>query len=172
VEEAISNGVKPLALFKVDFSNWTSDIEDEVGYHLAKEQEVWTLRPFADDQPTFLYMQGSYELLNVIKYLLDRRGEPPTSREFQSLQVPENYETVSKLIDIARDPNSSDILEVRKLVKKADDVIAEAYGLNEKQRQYVQDRLNTPPFDVLQPRWPWRGVEMREIQEYDIDRFA
>jgi hypothetical protein len=38
--------------------------------------------------------------------------------------------------------------------------------------KYVQNRLATPPFDVLQSRWPWKAVEMREIQEYAVDRFA
>jgi hypothetical protein len=172
VEEAISSSVKPFALFKVDFSNWTSDIEDEADYHLTKEQGIWTLRPYTEDQPTFLYAQGGYELLNVVKYLVDRREGTLTAREFQGLLVPENCPKVSMLIDTARDPDSSDIVEFRKLVKEADDVIGVAYGLNRKQLEYVRERLDTPPFDVLQPRWPWKGVAVREIQEYDIDRFA
>jgi type I restriction-modification system DNA methylase subunit len=163
---------KPLALFNIDFSNWTSDIEDQVDFRLEEGKASWTLRPYAEDQPTFLYVHGSYDLLNVVKYLLDQREEPLTVREFENLPVPGNYNTVSKLIDIARDSNSSDIVEFKKLVMEADGVIARTYGLNEQQREYIQNRLDTAPFDVLQPRWPWKGVEMREIQEYDIDRFA
>jgi len=140
---------------------------------LARERDVWTLRLYSEDQQTLLHLEGSYELLNVVRYLLESRDEEGLSaRAFQNLAVPTEPESISRLIDIARDPNSSDITEFKRLFKEADDIVAAAYGLNQAQWKYVQNRLATPPFDVLQSRWPWKAVEMREIQEYAVDRFA
>ena len=172
-EELRRSPKKPLALYNINFSSWGHDIDNQVDFRLSKEQTVWTLRPYTEDQPTFLHAQGSYELLNVVKHLLEQMEEEVlTARAFQNLPVPENYETISKAIDIARDPNSPDIKEFKKLLRKVDDLVARAYGLDDKQWRYIQNRLASPPFDVLEPRWPWKAVKMREIQEYAVDRFA
>jgi len=172
-EQVAKASKKTLALLQVDFANWQSDIEERVEFRLSRENNVWTLRPFVGNQPTFLFIQGSHELLNVVKYLLELRGDKTlTARELQYLSIPDNAEIVSRLIDTARDPNSSEIREFKRSFKEADDMIAAAYGLSQAQWKYVQNRLATPPFDVLQSRWPWKAVEMREIQEYASDRFA
>lgn len=164
---------KRLALYNIDFMNWNSDIEEKVDYHLTEEQGIWKLRPFVEDQSTLLQLQGSYELLNVVKYLLENLSdEGLTVRELQNLMVPENTESISALIDTACNPNSSDIQEFKKVFKEMDNIIASAFGLNKDQWTYIQDRLSTPPFDVLEPRWPWKAAEMRVIQEYEADRFA
>jgi type I restriction-modification system DNA methylase subunit len=172
-EEIARSPKKPLALHEVDFSNWQVDIEEQMDLRLARERDVWTLRLYSEDQQTLLHLEGSYELLNVVRYLLESRDEEGLSaRAFQNLAVPTEPESISRLIDIARDPNSSDITEFKRLFKQADDIVAAAYGLDQAQWKYVQSRLATPPFDVLQSRWPWKAVEMREIQEYAVDRFA
>jgi len=172
-EEIAKSPKKPLALHEVDFSNWQADIEEQMDLRLVKERDVWTLRPYSEDQQTLLHLEGSYELLNVVRYLLESREEGGLSaRAFQNLAVPMEPESISRLIDIARDPDSPDITEFKRLFKQADDIIAAAYGLNRAQWEYVQSRLATPPFDVLKSRWPWKAVEMREIQEYTVDRFA
>lgn len=165
---------KPLALHNLDFANWQSDIKDEVDFRLEKGHDKWTLRVYADNQSTFQFVEGSYALLNVVKYLLDNRKERDslTLREFQNLMVPEVPETISDLIDAARDPKHADITEFNLIFKKTDEMISTAYGLDQAQWKYIQERLKNPPFDVLVPRWPWKSVEMREIQEYSTDRFA
>jgi len=165
---------KPLALHNLDFANWQSDVEDEVDFHMERDHDKWTLRVYVENQSTFQYVKGSYALLNVVKYLLDKRKEREglTLRDFQNLMVPEDPETISELIDAARDPNHVDIIEFKRLFKEADDMISAAYGLDATQWSYIQERLANPPFDVLVPRWPWKSVEMREIQEYSTDRFA
>jgi len=172
-QEIAKSPKKTLALHGVDFSYWQSDIEEQVDFRLAEEQDVWTLRPYTEDQQTLLHLQGSYELLNVVRHVLEKREEEGLSaRDFQNLAVPDNPEPISKLIDAARDPNSSDIREFKQLFREADQIVARAYGLNQDQWHYIQGRLADPPFDVLEPRWAWKAVEMREIQEYDVDRFA
>jgi hypothetical protein len=165
---------KPLALHDLDFANWQSDINDKVDFRLERSRDKWTLRVYADNQSTFQFVEGSYSLLNVVKYLLDNRREEEslTLREFQNLMVPEVPETISDLIDAARDPNHADITEFNLIFKKADEMVSNAYGLDQAQWRYIQARLTNPPFDVLVPRWPWKSVEMREIQEYSTDRFA
>ena len=164
---------QPLSLHNVDFSNWQSDLKGKLNFHLAEEGDVWTLKPYIGDQLTLFHIEGSYELLHVLKFLLDARKEKDlTIQTFQNLMVPEDPETISRLIDVASDPNSFHIREFKKHFMEADNIIAEAYNLNETQWKYVQNRLATPPFDVLQPRWPWESVEIREIKEYDKDRFA
>jgi len=55
---------------------------------------------------------------------------------------------------------------------EADEIIANAYGLDNAQWKYIQRRLAKPPLDVLEPRWPWKVAAMREIKTYDVDRFA
>ncbi len=163
-----------LVLCNVDFANWQSDIEDEVEFRLEKQIGKWVLRAYIQNQSTLQYVEGTYSLLNVIKYLLDARKEKErlTLREFQNLMVPENFDGVSKLLDEARDPHHPDIKEFQRLSEKVDRIIADAYGLNVAQQNYLNRRLASPPFDVLIPRWPWKYVEMREIQEYETDRFA
>jgi type I restriction-modification system DNA methylase subunit len=165
---------KPLALHDLDFANWQSDIKDEVDFRLEKDHDKWTLRVYADSQSTFQFVEGSYALLNVVKYLLDNRkvGNSLTLREFQNLMVPEVPETISDLIDAARDPNHADITEFNLIFKKTDEMVSTAFGLDQAQWKYIRERLANPPFDVLVPRWPWKSVEMREIQEYSTDRFA
>jgi type I restriction-modification system DNA methylase subunit len=165
---------KQLALHNLDFANWQSDIQYKADFHLEKGHGKWTLRVYADDQSTFQFVEGSYALLNVVKYLLDNREERDslTLREFQSLLIPDVPETISDLIDAARDPNHPDIAEFKTIFNKTDELIATAYGLDQTSWKYVQERLANPPFDVLVPRWPWKSVEMREIQEYSTDRFA
>jgi hypothetical protein len=165
---------KALALHNLDFANWQSDIQDKMDYHLEKGHDKWTLRVFDDNQSTFQFVEGSYALLNVVKYLLDNRkeGDSLTLREFQNLMVPEAPEPISDLIDAANDPNHPDIAEFNMIFKKTDEMISTAYGLDSARWRYIQERLTNPPFDVLVPRWPWKSVEMREIQEYSTDRFA
>jgi hypothetical protein len=170
------SALKPLALHGVDFSHWQSDIEEQVEFHLSKEGKggLYALTPYVgEEQPTFLQIRGRYELLNVVKYLLDQReSDTLTARELQSLMVPEDPAELSRLLDTARDPNSAEIMEFKEVFSEADESIASAYGLSKVQWKYVKGRLAKPPFDVLEPRWPWKAVKMREIQAYDMDRFA
>ena len=69
------------------------------------------------------------------------------------------------------DPESAEIMEFRRLLREVDDIMASAYDLNPKQWAYVEVRLSSP-FDVLEPRWPWKAVKMRDIQAYEAARFA
>jgi len=176
VAECIAESrLKPLALHGIDFSHWQSDIDEEVNFRLSKNKEgIWELTPYVEEeQPTLLHVRGSYELLNVVRHLLEQQKlESLTAREFQNLMVPEDPAELSDLLDEARYPDSSDIREFKKCFKEADDIIAKAFGLDDVRWTYIQNRLASPPFDVLEPRWPWKAVEMREIQEYVVDRFT
>jgi len=165
---------KPLALHGVDFTHWQLDINRPADFRLERAKEEWVLRVYDKAQSSFLKISGSYELLNVVKFLLDNQiGKASlTAREFQNLIVTEDLERVSRLIDEARDPNSSDIRAFRKLFSKSDKLISMAYGLDARQWEYIRDRLANPPFDVQEPRWPWKTVAKRDIKRYSVDRFA
>jgi hypothetical protein len=166
---------KPLSLHNIDFTNWQHDIEEKTEFRLEKDQNKCFLRVYFENQRTFQYIESDYHLLNIVKYIIDNRGENETIltlREFQNLMIPEDPKIVSELIDAARDPNNEDIQDFKRQFAEVDDIISKAYGLSSEQWKYVQERLTSRPFDVLVPRWPWKSVEMREIQEYNSDRFA
>ena len=130
------------------------------------------MRPYDDEQSLLMQISGPYGLLNVVKYLAENLSEMPTAREFQLLQVPENWSEISDAIDAARNPESPDIKEFLQLSARADKMIADGFGLSNKELDYIVGRLSTPPFDVLQPRWPWKGAARRTIKGYSADRFA
>jgi type I restriction-modification system DNA methylase subunit len=164
---------KPLSLFGVDFRYWQSDLNEEASFQIEKDCNSSILRAYIEDQSTLLQIQGNPKLLSVLKYLLESRGKKALSaRELQDLMVPEDFETVSALIDAARDPDSTDIRQFKECLDEVDRIVSSAYGLDEAQLKYIKNRLSMPPLDVLAPRWPWKSVEMREIQEYETDRFA
>jgi hypothetical protein len=164
---------KPLALFGIDFRYWQSDLNEEASFRLEKDRSSSILRAYIEDQSTLLQIQGNPKLLSVLKYLLESRERKTLSaREFQDLMVPEDFEAVSALIDAARDPDSPDIRQFKECLDEVDRIVSSAYGLDDAQLEYIKNRLSTPPLDVLAPRWPWKFVEMREIQEYATDRFA
>lgn len=109
----------------------------------------------------------------MIKYLIEQNeSEVLLAEELQNLKIPEDYKRISKLIDEARNPNSPNIKEFKKLREKADMIIGESFGLNQSQIDHINKRLAVPPLDVLTPRWPWKAAALRTIQEYDFDRFA
>ena len=98
-------------------------------------------------------------------------GITATKGELEQLEVPIDATSLSVLIDQALDEHSPDRRRFLELAAKADEAIMDAFGLGGEQRAYVRERLSTPPFDVMQPRWPWTEVVMRGIQEYPDDRF-
>jgi hypothetical protein len=173
IEELGKSKMVPLAMGTVDFGNWESDISELDDLRLEQESGDWTLRPYVDDQATLLFLKGPRELLIVIRFLLEKREEEGLSaRELQDLKVPQDYVKISRLIEIAADPDSADILEFKKVFEEVDSVVAKAYGLTSSQWKYLQSRVKSPPLDVLEPRWPWKVAAVRNIQEYNTDRFG
>ncbi len=172
VDETIDNAPKkPLALFDVRFTGW-EDLEEGVELRLEEENGKWLLRPYVNRQALLMQIEGPYEVLNVVKYMIETRGGAIRAEDLQSLGLPEDVASISELIDNARDPESPDIKEFKALHARADEIIAQAFDLSERELGYILDRLSRPPLDVLQPRWPWTPVERREIKEYEADRFA
>ena len=164
---------KALALFdELDFNYWQGDTPEDAEMKLIQENGKWVLKPFVENQPTSIYLEGPRELLNVVQYLLEKRKDVVTIRDLQELQIPEDPNQVSSLIDNARNPSSPDITEFIELQLKVDRIIAQAFGLTDEEFGYVQNRLSTPPLDVLKPRFPWILAEKRGIQAYENDRFA
>ena len=163
---------KPISFLNADFSDWQGDLYEGLEYKIEKEGRDWVLRPYDKDQVLLMSIRGSYELLRIVKFLIEGRETPPTVKEVQQLRIPENYEALSELIEHAEDPQSPEIKRFQELYRRADEVIGEGFGLNTRELDYVQKRLSAPPFDVLQPRWPWKAAERRTIQEYATDRFG
>src|SRR6266540_1966957 len=164
---------RSLALSPVTWEGWEDpNVEVEGDASVSKADGAWRLHFYEDDQQKLSYIGGPYEILNVVSYLLERREEITTAKgELERLEIPVDSRSLSILIDQARDENSPDRRRYRELAAKADEVVMDAFGLNREQRDYVRERLSTPPFDVMQPRWPWAEVSMRGIQEYPDDRF-
>jgi hypothetical protein len=164
---------KPLALFdEIDFSYWQGNTPEGAEMRLIQENGKWILQPFVESQPTFMRIEGSRELLNVVKYLIEKRGGIITARDLQELQVPEDPNPASALIDNAWNPKSPDINQFMELQLKVDSILSREFGLTEDEFCYLLRRLSTPPLDVLQPRFPWVVAEKRGIQAYESDRFA
>jgi type I restriction-modification system DNA methylase subunit len=163
---------KTLALFNLDFEFWQGETPEDAEMRLFQENGKWILKPFVDSQPTFMQVEGPRELLNVVKYLIEKRKGVITVHDLQELQVPEDPNRASSLIDNARNPSSPDIKQFVELQLKVDRIIAQGLGLTDEEFNYIQSRLSTPPLDVLQPRFPWVVAEKRGIQAYESDRFA
>lgn len=163
---------KSLALLNLDFGFWKGEVPKNAEFKLTQENGKWILRPYIKDQALFVYLEGSRELLNVVKYLIEQKTEIMETQDLQELQVPEEPTPISDLIDNANNPESSEVTQFIQLQQKADKIIAQAFELTEQEFDYIQHRLSTPPLDVLQPRWPWIVSEKRRIQEYKKDRFA
>jgi len=158
------------ALLDVDFSHWNGLPKRERTLTLKRSKSSWQLTVGVGMQSTLSYLEGPYDVLNVMRHLLDqdKTGTP----DVQEMLIPEAPSKWSSLIDEARDPDSKVVKQFRDLQDGCDEVIAGAFGLNERDAKAVAERLASPPLDVLKPRWPWTSVEFREIQEYDRDRFA
>jgi type I restriction-modification system DNA methylase subunit len=174
VEDGLSSAQKkPLSMLKVDFHGWQLDLYEGLELRLEKGPDGgWILRPYDEDQALLAHLGGARELLKVVKFMVDGFESPPTAREMQQLLAPENYKELCALIERAEDPQSPDITRFQKLHKKADELIAAGFCLNDRELDYVRSRLSSRPLDVLQPRWPWKAVERRNIQEYTADRFG
>ena len=173
IQKIESSTKKPLSLFDIDFLNWSFDITGKFTLKVEREDDEWILRPYKAEQRTLLYLKGEYSLLNIIKFLIETQYQKNLLiRDMQNLLIPDNYLVISDLIDEANNPNSRDIMKFRELYEKLDNLIRKAYGLTKKQWKYIQMRLSSQPFDVLEPRWPWTDVKIRKIQQYTEDRFA
>ncbi len=172
VQAIASASKKALSLFNLDFGRWQGDVEEGAEIRLEQQNGGWVLRPYVEKQTTFMQLEGPYELLNVVKHIVEAGGGVITARELQGLEVPEDVKSISTLIDDARNPESPDIKQFKQLHSKADGIIAQTFGLTEEELYHIHRRLSTPPFDILQPRWPWTPVERRGIREYETDRFA
>ncbi len=159
-----------IALFDVDFSNWIGPPPADAEVSLTRTGDRARLALLADKQLTLSYIEGPYDVLNVVRYLLERQDEP--RHDVRTLELPENVETISAMIDQAEDPDSAPVRRFKELQVECNRVIAEGFGLTVEEQEYITHRLAAPPLDVLQPRWPWTPVEIRDIQEYDSDRFA
>ena len=163
---------KALVLFGISFNYWQGDMPEDAEIRLFQEHGKCVLRPYVGEQSTLMYFEGPYELLNVVKYLIETRDGAITTRELQELQVPEDSSSISVLIDNARNPESPEVKRFRELHLRADEIISLAFGLTKIEFDYIRLRLSTQPLDVLKPRWPWITAERRGIQEYEVDRFA
>jgi type I restriction-modification system DNA methylase subunit len=159
-----------IALFDVDFSNWIGPTPAGAEVSVTRTGDRARLALLADKQLTLSYIEGRYDVLNVVRYLLERQDEP--GQDVRTLELPENVETISAMVDQAKDPDSAPMRRFKELQVECNRVIAEGFGLTVEEQEYITQRLAAPPLDVLQPRWPWTPVEIRDIQEYDSDRFA
>ncbi len=173
VEQALNAPEKhTLAIAGVDFTTLL-DLETFDGtLAVTRSGDGWRLNFYEEGQQILPYLETSYELLNVVSYLLEPSEESITKEKLESLMVPTDPKPISQLIDNARDMDSPDIRKFKELIGMVDQVIMAGFGLTEEERTYIHKRLSNYPFEILEPRWPWSRVVLREIQEYEDDRFT
>jgi type I restriction-modification system DNA methylase subunit len=171
IEEEIQNAeTKKLAEYPIDFRNWSGTAYGSAT--IKKRDDTYLLTAITEEgQASPFFIEGEYELLNVVKYLLGDVNEI-NPRRLQTLEVPVNYRDISRMIDEAADSESPIILRFKEVLKEVDKIIADSFGLKEEDLEYIEKRLSTPPFSELQPRWPWTPVKRRPIVTYHTDRFA
>lgn len=173
VEEALASAERrTLALSPVEFVNWDDETALEADPEVVQVGEEHRIQFYEDGEQKPPYVKGSYGLLNVVIHLLGLTEGPITRRILETLEVPVDPMHASSLIDNARDPESPEIRRLRDVLRQGDEAVMEAFDLTDGEKSYVRKRMETHPFDVLQPRWPWTPVKLREIQEYAEDRFA
>jgi len=143
------------------FSHFTLKIKETHG--------ATSLQPYQDSQELFPRIEADRDLLIVLKYLIEnsRFQLIPTA----GAQIPRDYKHFSEAIqqgDIERNPY---VGEFQSYITEVDRIIEEAFGLAEDERTYIHTRLAKPPFNAMQPRWPWERVNIRETRIYTQDRF-
>ena len=94
------------------------------------------------------YLKGPKELLRTIKYLLTGNSDEETrvsSYILQRLEIPDNYIDIAQMIDNAENTNSPEIVSFKHLMSQADNIIEEAFGLSDSEREYIHRRLSEYP---------------------------
>ena len=162
--------MRAIALFDIDFSSWIGLPPTGAELSLSRVGHRARLTVLVGKQPTLSFIEGPYDALNVVRYIHEQMEAP--GLDLRTLELPEDLTTVSDLIDQAEDVNSRPVRQFKQLQAECDRVVATGFGLNPSELEYMTRRLASSPLDVLQPRWPWTPVEIRDIQEYDSDRFA
>src|SRR5437773_3475748 len=136
----------------------------------SEENGIGRVQPYWRNQPTLDHIEGDPDALQVIKYMMSHPefGLTPTPGG----RIPKDYHFIAKAIreaDITRNP---EVNEFRGLVEKGESIIASAFSLTGKEIAHIATRLESAPFLVMQPRWPWIPAVVRKTKEYEKDRFA
>jgi len=173
VKDALDRAQKQsLAMAKVTWVGLTEDICIEGQPSVRRLPDRSVLHFNEEGQEKLGHIEGTYELLNVVSYIIQQRDGAYTKQDLENMAVPLDPTPISRLIDNAGDPNSPDIQGFITCMEKADEAIMDGFGLSKSEKAYLRKRISSPPFDVLEPRWPWTGAALRQAQEYGEDRFA
>jgi len=128
------------------------------------------LQPFWRNQPTFDYIEGDSDALQVTKYMMDHPEFNLTPEP--GAEIPREYAPIAEAIRNAVAPDSPDVSRFKDILEDCDEIIADALSLTGKEKTYIKTRLQSAPFQDMQPRWPWTPADVRETRIYDEDRYA
>jgi len=170
VDQEIENATKKrLSTFSLDFSTWTETATGTLALIQIDGKDSLTLVN-EEGERSLLYLQGPLELLKTIKYLLSGNEDEEvdvTSDTLQRLEIPINFAEIAQMIDNAENPKSPEIVEFRRLIDLADDIIEEAFGLSVSERDYIHKRLSNHPLGAFTPRYPWTaGAHHQKTRKY------
>jgi hypothetical protein len=170
IDKAIENATKKrLSTFPLDFSTWTDKAEGNIELVEIDGKNSLTM---VDDEGvrSLLYLAGPLDLLKTVKYLLSEDDDQKSKISpdiLQRLEVPENYADVSQMIDNAENPDSPEIVQFRRLLGIADEIIENTFGLSASERAYIHKRLDESPLSVFMPRYPWiAGAHHQKTRVY------
>jgi hypothetical protein len=115
-------------------------------------------------------MEGDPDALRVIKYMMDHPEFSLTP--YPGAEIPRDYHTIAEAIKNADISKNPEIIRFKKVLDESEEIIAHAFGLTKPEWKHIRQRLDTPPFAAMQPRWPWVPAKIRATRIYDQNRFA
>jgi len=192
VENEIDRANKaPLSTFDIEFRDFEEKVFGKVELEVHSEsnsncilwigkkamlEDDFSLDDEEEDGEVIASLIGSYELLNVVSFMLGDKIERNIPLvDFQQISIPvkTEIERISQLIDEASGKDETKRNEFLDHLKKIDEAIEEAFGLNKNEREMLHSRLNNFPFTRLIPRYPWEeGAHHQVTRRYVTDRFA
>lgn len=137
---------------------------------LEEGEGTAVLQPYWRNQRLLSSIEGDMDALTLIKYMMDHPEFNLVPRP--GARVPASYKQIAHSIleaDISRNP---DMVRFNEILMATEMQLAKAFGLTEDEAGYIRDRLGSPPFTIMQPRWPWVRAAIRATRIYEEDRFA
>ena len=170
IDQAIEKAIKRrLSTFPLDFSTWTEIATGTITLVQIGGKDSLTIVT-EDGERSLLYLQGPIELLKTVIYLLSGNEDEEievSPDTLQRLEIPTNYAEIARMIDNAENPESPEIVEFKRLMELADDIIEEEFGLSKSEKDYIHRRLSDYPLGAFVPRYPWTaGAHHQKTRMY------
>lgn len=149
----------------LNFSNWSPD--DVTAQELQRDGNLIRAGLFH-----FELVDGALAELVFKLLTLNTEDDTTISRAtIQKLVVPQDYAALmpdyrKHLANFQQ--VESDFFAV---LSEIDEAVYEMFGLTDREKNHIEQRLASFPLNKLQPRYPWQTVKPRPIKAYTEDRF-